>query len=202
MTFLAEAGALETPPPARLGEPGHGPTDGKHPSAEYPPAVCPCAGRKHAIRRLHGAQHYYTPCKRISGKRSDVVSVASCWPEAGRVTPILSTNAPVAGPTIPCGPRAPTPSRTTAIRSVNMTDKAAPKLPGANGFKYREQFGVIVICKDEAEHKAVYERLRIQRLWYGGSTPPSRTMNDISGLHLRSSHFGGQNLHQICTKLF
>lgn len=82
--------------------------------------------------------------------------------QAGRVTPILSTNAPVAGPTIPCGPRAPTPSRTTAIRSVNMTDKAAPKLPGANGFKYREQFGVIVICKDEAEHKAVYERLKAQ----------------------------------------
>lgn len=43
-----------------------------------------------------------------------------------------------------------------------MTDKAAPKLPGANGFKYREQFGVIVICKDEAEHKAVYERLKAQ----------------------------------------
>ena len=41
-------------------------------------------------------------------------------------------------------------------------EQAAPKLPGANGFKYREQFGVIVICKDEAEHKAVYERLKAQ----------------------------------------
>ena len=28
---------------------------------------------------------------------------------------------------------------------------------GANGFKYREQFGVIVMCRDEAEHRAVYE---------------------------------------------
>ena len=38
----------------------------------------------------------------------------------------------------------------------------APKILGANGFKYREQFGVIVICKDEAEHKTVYERLKAQ----------------------------------------
>ena len=37
----------------------------------------------------------------------------------------------------------------------------APKMLGANGFKYREQFGVIVICKDEAEHKTVYERLAV-----------------------------------------
>lgn len=43
-----------------------------------------------------------------------------------------------------------------------MADKGTPKLLGANGFKYREQFGVIVICKDEEEHKAVYERLKAQ----------------------------------------
>lgn len=36
----------------------------------------------------------------------------------------------------------------------------ALKMLGANGFKYREQFGVIVICKNEAEHKSVYERLK------------------------------------------
>lgn len=33
---------------------------------------------------------------------------------------------------------------------------------GANGFKYREQFGVIVMCRDEAEHRAVYERLKAE----------------------------------------
>ncbi|WP_300734745.1 hypothetical protein [uncultured Desulfovibrio sp.] len=31
---------------------------------------------------------------------------------------------------------------------------------GANGFTYKEKFGVIVMCKDEADHKAVYERLK------------------------------------------
>lgn len=36
------------------------------------------------------------------------------------------------------------------------------KAPGANGFNYKQQFGVIVICKDEVEHKAVYERLTSQ----------------------------------------
>lgn len=33
---------------------------------------------------------------------------------------------------------------------------------GVNGFKYREQFGVIVMCRDEAEHRAVYERLKAE----------------------------------------
>lgn len=34
--------------------------------------------------------------------------------------------------------------------------------PGINGFRYKPQFGVVVVCKDEAEHKAVYERLRAE----------------------------------------
>lgn len=38
----------------------------------------------------------------------------------------------------------------------------ADNAPGYNGFKYRPKFGVIVICKDEEEHKQVYERLRGQ----------------------------------------
>lgn len=33
---------------------------------------------------------------------------------------------------------------------------------GENGFNYREQFGVIVMCRDEAEHRAVYERLKAE----------------------------------------
>lgn len=38
----------------------------------------------------------------------------------------------------------------------------ADNSPGVNGFKYKPQFGVIVVCKDEAEHRAVYERLRAE----------------------------------------
>ena len=35
-------------------------------------------------------------------------------------------------------------------------------MPGVNGFRYKERFGVIVMCKDEAEHKTVYDRLKAQ----------------------------------------
>ena len=35
----------------------------------------------------------------------------------------------------------------------------ADKAPGVNGFQYTPRFGVIVICKDEEEHKRVYARL-------------------------------------------
>lgn len=41
-------------------------------------------------------------------------------------------------------------------------DRKARPVLGPNGFKYKEQFGVIVLCKDEAEHKEVYERLKAQ----------------------------------------
>jgi len=33
---------------------------------------------------------------------------------------------------------------------------------GANGFQYRRQFGVVVICKGEAEQARTYEALRKQ----------------------------------------
>lgn len=62
-----------------------------------------------------------------------------------------------------CGPRAPAWSLPRARTDSQMgnTPKAKPqKAPGVNGFKYKEQFGVIVICRDEAEHKAVYEQLK------------------------------------------
>ena len=39
------------------------------------------------------------------------------------------------------------------------TQEAPQPMLGANGFKYRKMFGVIVICRDETEHKAVYEKL-------------------------------------------
>ena len=40
--------------------------------------------------------------------------------------------------------------------------KAPRKLLEENGFKYKERFGVIVLCRDEAEHKVVYERLKAE----------------------------------------
>lgn len=34
------------------------------------------------------------------------------------------------------------------------------KTPGKNGFKYRPQYGVIVLCEDERQQCQVYDRLR------------------------------------------
>jgi hypothetical protein len=42
---------------------------------------------------------------------------------------------------------------------LSPLSKAAP---GKNGFKYKERFGVIVICENEAHHRAVYEALTAQ----------------------------------------
>lgn len=36
------------------------------------------------------------------------------------------------------------------------------KMLGANGFKYQPQYGVIVVCVDEADQQAVFADLRIQ----------------------------------------
>ena len=32
-------------------------------------------------------------------------------------------------------------------------------VPGKNKFTYRQQYGVIVVCESEAEHRQTYERL-------------------------------------------
>lgn len=38
-----------------------------------------------------------------------------------------------------------------------------PKKPlGRNGYKYREQFGVIVVCRDEAHQESVFKDLKRQ----------------------------------------
>jgi hypothetical protein len=41
--------------------------------------------------------------------------------------------------------------------------KKAPALPsntpGINKFCYQQQYGVIIICRDEAEHRQTYERI-------------------------------------------
>lgn len=35
----------------------------------------------------------------------------------------------------------------------------ARKAPGRNGFKYRQQFGLVVVCRDEPHQMAVYQQL-------------------------------------------
>ena len=34
--------------------------------------------------------------------------------------------------------------------------------PGSNGFKYREQYGVIVLCTSEREQQAIFNKLKKQ----------------------------------------
>ena len=50
-----------------------------------------------------------------------------------------------------------------------MATKTPPKSPpkkqptkmlGANGFKYQQQYGVIVMCNDEPHHQTIFEALR------------------------------------------
>lgn len=35
---------------------------------------------------------------------------------------------------------------------------------GANGFKYKPQYGVVVICEDEQQQQRIYETLKNQGL--------------------------------------
>lgn len=37
-----------------------------------------------------------------------------------------------------------------------------PKVLGKNGFKYKEQYGVIVICHDEKHQEALFHNLKKQ----------------------------------------
>ena len=55
-------------------------------------------------------------------------------------------------------------STPTRVQASGADAKSPDKLPGANGFKYRPQYGLIVACKDEAEQQRRYARL--QRLGY------------------------------------
>ena len=50
-------------------------------------------------------------------------------------------------------------STPTRVQASGADAKSPDKLPGANGFKYRPQYGLIVACKDEAEQKRRYARL-------------------------------------------
>lgn len=36
---------------------------------------------------------------------------------------------------------------------------ATAKRPGENGFKYRQQYGLVIVCKSEAEQQRLFDRL-------------------------------------------
>jgi len=40
-----------------------------------------------------------------------------------------------------------------------MAKKLNPKAPGVNGYHYKQQYGVIVICRDEKHQAQVYTQL-------------------------------------------
>lgn len=39
---------------------------------------------------------------------------------------------------------------------------ANQKTPGKNGFKYREKYGLIILCKDAAEQEQLFNKLKAQ----------------------------------------
>lgn len=47
---------------------------------------------------------------------------------------------------------------------MTMNRDAARKPPGRNGYTYRPQYGVIILCDDEADQRARYDALRAQGL--------------------------------------
>jgi hypothetical protein len=49
-------------------------------------------------------------------------------------------------------------AETVQKQRKTATDRRQP--PGRNGFKYRPQFAVIVVCKDEAAHRATFDKLK------------------------------------------
>lgn len=42
----------------------------------------------------------------------------------------------------------------------HKTAASARKQPGVNGFKYKQRFGVIVLCDDEGHQQRVFDDLR------------------------------------------
>ena len=45
-----------------------------------------------------------------------------------------------------------------------VSKKVDLRAPGKNGFRYKQQFGVVVVCRDEGHQRAVFERLQRMRL--------------------------------------
>lgn len=113
------------------------PTDGPGKPATAPRTGIGCpqsirqltllGGRKQLIWVLPGAQPQQEPCRRQQTQRFGAAGVIGCWPKAGRVTLISSTNAPVAGRITSCGPpRAPVQSRMTSRQGVKLVDSRQP----------------------------------------------------------------------------
>jgi hypothetical protein len=42
----------------------------------------------------------------------------------------------------------------------NQPNKPPPGVPGVNGYKYKEQFGVVIVCKDAGQQQKLYAELR------------------------------------------
>lgn len=47
---------------------------------------------------------------------------------------------------------------------MKTKNKKSPPVLGRNGFKYRQQFGVIVVCDGERHQERVYNQLRARGL--------------------------------------
>ena len=45
-----------------------------------------------------------------------------------------------------------------------MAPQAKQNQPGRNGFKYREKFGIVVLCDDAAHQERLYAALKAQGL--------------------------------------
>jgi hypothetical protein len=45
-----------------------------------------------------------------------------------------------------------------------MTSRKPAKVPGVNGYKYRQQFGIIIVCESELKQTRTFNRLK--RLGY------------------------------------
>jgi hypothetical protein len=45
---------------------------------------------------------------------------------------------------------------------VPMTKPTQPPLLGKNGFKYKEQYGLIIVCKDAQHQEQLFNQLRNQ----------------------------------------
>ncbi len=43
---------------------------------------------------------------------------------------------------------------------VKAPQKPAKAAPGVNGYKYREQFGIVIVCTDAAHQEQLYGELK------------------------------------------
>lgn len=51
-------------------------------------------------------------------------------------------------------------AKKAAVKRGSSPAKSLVKRPGENGFRYRPQYGLVVVCKDELHQRRVYARLQ------------------------------------------